>query len=268
MYQTFLNKIHNNDCLNIIKQINSNTVDLVILDPPYNINADRWDNVDNYFEWMQNVLSESFRVLKPEGSLYLWGTTKNNDFLKLKLWMDETFREYEFKNWIVWVHEVKIHKKLKDRYLSKHEDLLFYSGNNNTFNIERDAPPEFQLNMHKGRYDETFFIERQKLPPSQQKIFKNGLQLGSPAKSWWKGPSNQSAAKTYKKFLGYKSEWVCERIIKVSSNKNDLVLIPFGGTGTECKVCVDLQRNFISSEIDVERFKLSEERIKKAYTQE
>jgi site-specific DNA-methyltransferase (adenine-specific) len=255
------NTILNKDCLELFCELENDTIDLVILDPPYNVNAAKWDRVENYLEWIQNVLSESFRVLKPDGSLYLWGMVKNNDFLKIKLWIDEKINEYEFKNWIVWVHEVKIHKKLTDRYLTKHEDLLFYAGKNNTFNVVRDDPPDFQLKMHKGRYDENFFIERDKLPPSQQKIFKNGLQLGSPAKSWWKGPSNQSNSKKYKKFAGYKSEWVCDRIVSVSSDINDTVLIPFAGTGTECLSCKKLNRNYIATEIDQERHKIAKERM-------
>lgn len=264
MNNNLVNKIHNEDCLKIYEKIESNSIDLIVLDPPYNVNAADWDNIPNYIEWMQEILKESFRVLKPNGSLYLWGMTKNNEFLKLKLWIDDTFNDYIFKNWIIWVHEVKIHKKLQDRYLTKHEDLLFYSGNDNTFNIVRDSPTEFQLKTHNGKYDENFFIEAYKLPPSQQKIFKNGLQLGSPAKSWWKGPSNQSASKKYKKFAGYKSEWVCERIISVSSNENDFVFIPFGGTGTECEAAINLNRNFISCEIDNERYQIAKDRIDRA----
>lgn len=257
-----INTLYNEDCLITMSKIDSNTIDLVVLDPPYNVNAANWDKIDNYLSWMKNVLSECFRILKPSGSLYLWGMNKNNDFLRLKLWIDDNFSNYEFKNWIVWVHEVKIHKKLSDRFLNKHEDLLFYAGEHNTFNIVRDDPPEFQLKMHKGRYDENYFIERSKLPPSQQEIFKYGLQLGSPAKSWWKGPSNQSNSKKYKKFAGYKSEWVCDRIINVSSNINDTVYVPFVGTGTECLSCLKLNRNFIGSEIDKERFEISVERLK------
>jgi DNA modification methylase len=122
MDKNIINKIHNSDCLFIIKEIENNSVDLVILDPPYNVNAAEWDNIPNYIEWMQEIIKESFRVLKPNGSLYLWGMTKNNEFLKLKLWIDDTFNHFYFKNWIVWVHEVKLHKKLKDKYLTKHED--------------------------------------------------------------------------------------------------------------------------------------------------
>ncbi len=255
------NVIINDDCLNVFSQIEDKTIDLVILDPPYNVKAADWDNIPDYYNWMVKVINESFRVLKPNGSLYLWGMSKNNDFLKLKLYIDDNIKNFEFKNWIVWVHDVKIHKKLNDRYLTKHEDLLFYAGPGSTFNQVRDLPPDFQLKMHKGRYDENFFIEREKLPPSQQVTFPNGLQMGSPAKSWWKGPANQSAAKKYKKFAGYKSEWVCERIISVSTNENDLVLVPFGGTGTELYSCKKLNRKYIGVEIDEERHKISTERV-------
>ena len=187
--------------------------------------------------------------------------SKNNDFLKIKIWLDETFDKVKFKNWIVWIHEVKIHKKLTDRFLTKHEDLLFYAGKNNTFNIQRDDPPEFQLKMHKNRYDQNFFVKNDDLPPSQQRIFKTGLQLGSPAKSWWKGPSNQSNAKEIVKFAGYKSEWVCERIIRTSSNEGDKILIPFGGSGTECVVAKRLGRLFWSCEIDKSHYDIAFNRI-------
>ena len=81
-----------------------------------------------------------------------------------------------------------------------------------------------------------------------------------------KGPSNQSAAKTIPKFAGYKSEWVSERIISVSTNENDLVYIPFAGTGTECVSCTRLNRKFIASEIDLERFNISKNRIESIYS--
>lgn len=250
------NVLHLGDCLKFIKGLETNSVDLAIVDPPYNVGAASWDHIDNYLEWMKEVLAETNRVLK--GSLYLWGTTRNNDFLRLKLWLDE---QLDFKNWIVWIHPVKLHRKMKDRFLCKHEDLLFYAKPNSTFNVVRDDPPAFQLKMHHGRYDENYFVPVEKLPPSQQKIFKKGLQMGSPAKSWWMGPSNQSNGKKYTKFAGYKSEWVCERIIRASSNEGDVVLVPFAGTGTECLMVTKLGRTFIACELDEQRYNLTKERI-------
>lgn len=254
------NKLAFIDCVDFIDSIPDNSVDLAILDPPYNVGADAWDVMPNYLDWIQKVVREVKRVLKDNGSLYMWGMSKNNDFLRLKLWMDETIN-LVFRNWIVWVHECKIHRRPINKFLIKHEDLLFYSGEKPTFNVLRDNPPDFQLKMHKGKYDENYFIERKNLFPSQQKIFKNGLQLGSPAKSWWKGPSNQSASKKYKNFMGYKSEWVCDRIIQSSSNEHDTVLIPFAGHGTECISCVKLKRNYLACEINKGRYEVSLKRI-------
>jgi len=159
------------------------------------------------------------------------------------------------------LHECKIHKRPQNNFIIKHEDVLFYSGDNATFNLVRDEPPPFQLKMHKGKYDENYYVPREKLFPSQQKIFKNGLQMGSPAKSWWKGPSNQSASKKYKKFMGYKSEWVCNRIISASSNAGDCVLIPFAGYGTECVECIKLSRVYIACEINKEHYEIAKDRI-------
>ena len=248
------------DCLDLMPNIADNTIDLAILDPPYNVKADAWDIIPNYFDWMQKVLKDVLRLLKPNGSLYLWGMSKNNDFLKLKLWLDETSK-LEFRNWIVWLHECKIHKKPAHNFLVKHEDLLFYSGTGATFNLIRDDPPSFQLRMHQGKYNKDYYIPRENLFPSQQKIFKNGLQMGSPAKSWWKGPANQSASKKYKNFMGYKSEWVCDRIVTASSNKGDTVLIPFAGYGTECISCAKLERNYIACEINREHYEITKSRI-------
>lgn len=261
-YKELINDIYFGDCVDLLKALPTDCVDLTIIDSPYNINAAVWDNVQGFLIWLKEIVMESIRVTKPTGSIYVWGmASKNNDFLRLKLWMDEEINKFYFKNWIVWVHEVKIHKRPKDRYLTKHEDLLFYAADNSTFNLVRDDPPPFQLKMHEGKYDESYFISREKLPPSQQRRFKNGLQLGSPAKSWWKGPSNQSAAKVFKGFAGYKSEWVSERIINVSSNRDDLVLVPFAGSGTECFCAKKLGRNFIAAENLKKHFDLAKERI-------
>lgn len=259
-----LNRVHLGDYLDFIDQLQDEQFDLAILDPPYNIKADSWDQIPNYLDWLKRVLLKTQKKINKKGALYLWGTTKNNDFLKIKIFMDE-FDEFEmeFRNWVVWIKEMKIHKKSDTRLSTKHEDLLFYAYSDHRINVVRDLPTETQLKIHAGRYDSQFFIESSKLPPSQQKQFKTGLQLGSPVKSWWKGPSNVSISKEsdLKGFMGYKSVWVCERIIKLSSNETDSVLVPFAGTGTECLACLNTNRNFVAFEIDENRCNIAQKRI-------
>ena len=82
-------EIYCDDCLNKMKDIEDNSIDLVLIDPPYNIGKDKWDkwkSVDDYVEFMGKVFKEIERVLKPNGSFYFF----HNDFpqmAELQIWI-------------------------------------------------------------------------------------------------------------------------------------------------------------------------------------
>lgn len=254
-----INKIYNEDCIKHMKTMPDSTIDLIVADPPYNIGMDKWDKIDNYLEWSKEWITEAFRILKPNGSLYIWGTIKNNDFLRLKLWIDETFKnKFEFKNWIIWCHESMRQRTPEDKYLHKHEDLLFYSGNNNTFNPQRDLPTEKGLSRWKGKYDENYYVAWENMTPSMKKEREHGFYLGSVAKSWWSerlGGGKTNNGGDYRKTKNVyhsttKTDFVCDRIINTSSNIGDLVYIPFAGSGSEIVSCIKNNRNYIATEIN------------------
>ena len=67
------------DCLKEMKRLGDDSIDLVVLDPPYNIGIADWDKIDDYYEWMDKVFSELKRVLKKSGSFYLF----HNNFMKM-----------------------------------------------------------------------------------------------------------------------------------------------------------------------------------------
>ena len=88
------------DCLELMKELEDNSVNLVIADPPYNIGKDHWDKIDNYVGWMGKVFTECERVLKDNGSLYFF----HNDFLQvvdLQQWLNNQ-SDLIFKQLIVW----------------------------------------------------------------------------------------------------------------------------------------------------------------------
>jgi len=100
-----VNKIICGDCLEIMPSIPDKSIDLIIADPPYNINKAEWDNIPNYIEWLGSRLLEMQRVLKDNGSLYLF----HNDFLKMveiQNWINKNSK-FVFKQLIVWnkIHE-------------------------------------------------------------------------------------------------------------------------------------------------------------------
>lgn len=98
-----LNRIYNEDCLEGMKQLKDKSINLIIIDPPYNINKakwDKWKTVLAYVEWMGKVFIECQRVLRDNGSFYFF----HNDFLQiveLQNWLNKNTK-FIFKQFIVW----------------------------------------------------------------------------------------------------------------------------------------------------------------------
>lgn len=78
-----LNAVHEGDCLEIMREIPDGSINLIVIDPPYNIGKDKrwdkWQTVDGYVAFMTDVFKECERVLKPNGSFYWF----HNDFLQI-----------------------------------------------------------------------------------------------------------------------------------------------------------------------------------------
>ena len=61
------------DCCEFLKQIPDDSVQLICVDPPYNLELAGWDSYDNYIEWAAQWLDEAYRVLSPNGSMVIFG---------------------------------------------------------------------------------------------------------------------------------------------------------------------------------------------------
>ena len=82
--------LHNGDCLQVLKNLPAHSVDLVLTDPPYfNVKDDAWDrqwkNGDDFLAWLDQVVCELERVLKPNGSLYLFASPQMSARVELKI---------------------------------------------------------------------------------------------------------------------------------------------------------------------------------------
>ena len=97
------NKIIHGDCLEVMKDIEDKSIDLIITDPPYNIKKaewDKWKKQENYIDWLGGVFKECDRVLKDNGSFYFF----HNDFLQmveLQNYINNNTR-FVFKNLLIW----------------------------------------------------------------------------------------------------------------------------------------------------------------------
>lgn len=226
-----LNKVYNEDCITTMKNINDGSIDLIIADPPYyKIVDDEWDNQWNTIEdWIQchNVwFTECKRILKDTGSFYYYGGVSNISHIKILL--DNYF---EFKNWITW------HKKrgygTKRNWLFTREELLFYTKSDDyKFNVMY-SDQAGTSNASKKKFKETGKGLR------LSNVWNDILEMG------WNntGKCKMSAEKPIK---------ISERIILSSSDENDIVYIPFAGSGSEIESCIKNNRNWIASEINKE----------------
>jgi len=119
------------DCLEVMPQIPGDSIDLIILDPPYyKIQSAKWDNCwrnfDDYLEFISQLASESKRILTNKGSFYIFGDDKNIAYIQARL----DSMGFDILNHIVWYKRnnppIKYWKGYRS-YVPAKEHILFYS---------------------------------------------------------------------------------------------------------------------------------------------
>ena len=251
------NKIYCIDCFEFLERIDKNSIDLAVIDPPYNLKMAKWDtfNSHNDFlkftsQWIDKIIPK----LKENGSLYIFNTPFNSAYILQYL----VNKKMKFKNWIVWDKRDGLSTS-KNKYTNGQETILFFTkGNRYTFNYDDIRVPY----ESKGRMAHA----------KNKGILKNG-------KRWFPNPNgklcgevwhfsserhkNKVNGKTIKMpHLTPKPLDMIERIIKASSNKGDLVLDCFMGIGTTALACKNLKRNFIGCDNNEEFVRIANERLK------
>lgn len=237
--------LKNVDCIELLKKLPDNSVDMVCVDPPYfQIVKNDWDNQwkteQEYLEWCEEWTAECFRILKPNRCFYVWGTTKTDTFLKYKLDVLNQINGAYYQNWIIWHYDWG--GRTKKTFARKHEDLLMYSkGKEFLFNADDvRIPYAMKTNVRKGA--------------------KNNPKGKIPTDVWQK--NNHTTSKEY---AGWhptqKPLQILERVIKANTNEGDIVLDCFSGSGSTMIACAKTGRSFLGAELDSEYHKKSLERL-------
>ena len=121
-----INQIIPGDCLETMKNIPDESVDLVVTDPPFNIgkNYNSYKDKmkkDEYIKWCEKWLTECIRILKPHGSLYLFNYPENNAYL-----MPFLDKNMIFKRWMTWHYPTNTGMSPTNYTRSQHS-ILFYT---------------------------------------------------------------------------------------------------------------------------------------------
>ncbi|MCA9200734.1 MAG: site-specific DNA-methyltransferase [Planctomycetales bacterium] len=254
-------RIVQQDCIKGLAELPDASVDLVFADPPFNIGYDydvyqdkRHD--DDYLNWSRQWLSEIHRVLKADGTF--WLAIGDEYAAEFKVMMQ---RELGFvcRSWVIWYYTFGVNCKNKFSRSHAHLFHMVKDPQNFTFNVDQIRVPSARQLVYgdkranpKGRLpDDTWILRPQDLPDG----------FSSECDTWY----FPRVAGTFKERAGWHGcqmpEQLLGRIIRSCSHEGDLVLDPFGGSGTTLAVAKKLGRQFFGFELSPEYAERIEQRM-------
>jgi site-specific DNA-methyltransferase (adenine-specific) len=259
-----LDCVHRGDCIAGLKKLKDGSVDLAFADPPFNIGYeyDVYDDkrdAEQYLDWSRKWGAEIVRVLKPTGTF--WLAIGDEFAAELKMIFH---RELGLspRSWVVWYYTFGVNCKYK--FTRSHAHLFYFVKDRKNFTFNEDAirvPSARQLIYAdlranpRGRLpDDTWILRPQDVPGG----------FSAEEDTW----VFSRVCGTFKERAGWHGcqmpERLLGRIIRSCSNPGDLVVDPFGGSGTTLAVAKKLGRRFLGFELSEEYATQIRERLAKA----
>lgn len=230
------NKVINEDCISFMNKLDSGTIDLIIADPPYyKVVKNDWDNAwvteQDYLNWCREWIKESIRILKPNGNIVIWGQLgeKHITYARLLIILEDEYNELTRKNII----SVKRNKGqgTNSNFMSNREEFVWLTkAKDKSYTFNKQYTTEVKNN---------YGYKANKGKPNLKVAGNMWSDIIFP----WFGSKDEPYINTAQKPL-----IACDRIIKSLSNENDLVYIPFGGSGSEIVSCITNNRLFLATE--------------------
>lgn len=231
------------DAVEELHKLENDSIDLIVTDPPYNLNKDYGASQDKlefeeYLQFSRLWLSEAKRVLKPDGTIYVFMGMKYISYIYTIL---EQELGMTFNSWITWFYTQGIGKTRG--FSPRHDDILMFTKSQKKFLFDLDAI---------------------RIP---QKYYRsvNNMRGANPG-NVWEFSHMHYCNKNRKKHPTQKPEGLYERMILASSKEGDMVADPFVGSGTCLRVCQQLNRKGIGIDINSEYIKMTEERLNEPFS--
>lgn len=224
-----------------MKKLPDECLDLVIADPPYNLGKDYGNNIDlklweEYKAFNIGWLTQAKRVLKQTGAIYVFMGVR---FIsKLFIIMEEELK-LNFNGWITWHYTQGMGRK--KGFSPRHEDILFFT-----------KTEDYKFNLDDVRVPQKYYRKR------------NNMLGANPGDVWQVSHVHYCSAERLP-HPTQKPEALIERMIKASTEKEDIVLDPFVGSGTTCRVADVLSRKWIGIDTNPDYIEMCKQRLEEPF---
>lgn len=228
------------DCLDTLASIPDNSVQLVVCDPPYNIQLADWDSHQNYIAWAETWLKEAERVLAPRGNLALFGGLQyqgeagSGDLLSLISHM-RTNSQMLLANLIIWNYPNGM--SAQRFFANRHEEIAWFAKTKKYY---------FDLDSVREPFDEA----TKKAYMKDKRLNPESVEKGRNPTNVWRMPRLNGNSKERVGHPTQKPGVVIQRLIRALSYPGSTVLDFFAGSGVTTRVAIEEGRNSICFDAD------------------
>lgn len=279
-----LNKLYVMDVLDGLSHLPNESAQIIIADPPYNIGKDFGNNtdiraLDEYVSWSDKWLKECIRILKPNGTMFVYGFSEILAHLSVRIPLK--------KRWLIWHYTNKNIPSIHF-WQRSHESIICCWKDDKVFNEDdvREPYTDGFLNGAAGKKragtvgrlskhgKETVYNAHPKgaLPRDVIKIPALAGGAGMSERWFICRTCNNKICKPeeLRSHVGHNIEKhptqkplaLCERLIKSARQDDGFVLIPFVGSGSECVAAKRLNLDYIGFDLNPDYIRLAEERLR------
>lgn len=249
--ENFIDKVFLADIMEVLHQLPDKSIDMIYGDPDYNVGIQYNDKsytigFDEYIKWYIELSKESLRILKDDGNLFMINYPKQNAYLRVN-YLDKACHEVLDYSW---VYNSNI-GHTKNRFTTAHRSIL---------HCRKTSHNKFYKNQVAVPYQN----------PTDRRIqqnIANGSQGRMPY-DWFYFDLVKNVSKEKTFHACQIPQKLAEMLILASTKPNDTILVLFGGSGSEIELCKNMDRKFISAEIDPKYHQMIIERLQCGFIDE
>ncbi|MBU2859142.1 site-specific DNA-methyltransferase [Acidithiobacillus ferrooxidans] len=227
------------DSREVLREIPDNSIQLIVCDPPYNIQLAEWDAHHNYLEWATEWLKEAERVLSPTGNIAIFGGLQyqaeagSGDLLTLLMHMRKASK-MRLANLIIWNYPNGM--GAQRFFANRHEEIAWFGKTDKYF---------FDLDAVREPFDE----ETKRIYLKDKRLLAESVEKGKNPSNVWRMPRLNGNSKERVGHPTQKPRVVIERLIKALSFPGSTVLDFFAGSGVTTRVAIDHKRHSIAIDL-------------------